>query len=363
MEANKILCVGNWESDVGYAWWLMERFWEAIALRYPGRVTVSYSKLRNIPERLSRAGIEFVEHDFNVSKPLSSFVKKHDIGHIYLTDKPYYCSAYAQLRSAGVKSIIVHDHSPGDRSAASGMKRIVKAVLARVPLQAADAYIAVSDMVMRRFAETACLPARKCHLAANGIDMDVAPNPVDIRAELGIPSDALVVVSASRATQYKRIHHIIEAAARLRNVYFVHCGDGPDLPFFNAEISRLRLEKRFFLVGRREDVPGILASADIGVHASAGEVGTSLSIMEFARAGLPIVLPNSPSVAGGFKDDVTALIYEPGNIAHLAANLSLLAGNAELRSSIGGAAKTQSKSYDIQRTIGAVLNVFEQLQV
>lgn len=32
--ASHILLVANWESDVGYAWWLMENFWATIAQYY-----------------------------------------------------------------------------------------------------------------------------------------------------------------------------------------------------------------------------------------------------------------------------------------------------------------------------------------
>ena len=35
-----ILLVGNWSSDTGYAWWLMETFWVAIARKFRGRCRV-----------------------------------------------------------------------------------------------------------------------------------------------------------------------------------------------------------------------------------------------------------------------------------------------------------------------------------
>lgn len=356
MEANKILCVGNWESDVGYAWWLMERFWEAIALRYPGRVTISYKRLGAVSQRLIDTGAQFIEYDFDVNRPLAPFVKRHGFRHLYLTDKPYICTAYARLRMAGVKNIVMHDHMPGERIEPAGIKRLLKAAAARVRPCAADAYIAVSELGMRRFSHAVCLPEERCHLARNGVDMAIDIVPTDIRSELGLPRDAVVIVSCGRATKYKGVHHIIEAARRV-NAHFVHLGDGPDLESF-----RQTAPANYHFLGKRSDVAGILASADIAVHASAGE-GLSLAILEFMRAGLPIVLTNSPTVSQSVQDSVSALLYEPGHVGQLVEKLSMLVSSASLRASLGSAAKVQAQSYNIDHTVAAVLNVFDRLRV
>jgi glycosyltransferase involved in cell wall biosynthesis len=357
METNKILCVGNWESDVGYAWWLMERFWEAIATKYPGQVTISWKRLNAIPPRLQQTDARFVEYDFDVHRPdLADFVRSHGFTHIYLTDQPYYCLAYAKLRMAGIKSIIVHDHAPGDRTRPTGVKRLAKQLAGRFRPCAADAYIAVSNFVLNRFSEIAQLPKARCHLAQNGIDISIDEPAVDIRAELGIPPDALLVVSSSRATKYKRIDHIIQAAAAVP-AYFIHCGDGPDLPEFQRQIQQLGLSGRFFLLGRRTDVPGILKSADIAVHASTGEAAC-LALLEFLRAGLPIVLPDTPSVSGGFEN--IALVYEPGNIDQLTQQLSLLCARSDLRRSLGEVGRHHMRRFNIDDTVDAVLRVLAQ---
>jgi glycosyltransferase involved in cell wall biosynthesis len=353
---NKILCVGNWESDVGYAWWLMERLWEAIAKRHPGTI-ISFPKLNTVSQRLRDSGAQFVEsHPTNII----DIVRKNGIKHVYFTDQPYYSTRYAMLRLAGVKSIIVHDHTPGERTVPRGLKRLLKTAIGRFSPITADAYIAVSDDVLKRFTDVACLPAHKCHVATNGIDIALDEPPVDIRAELGLPKGAIIVASSSRATQYKRVHDIIEAAARVKNAYFIHCGDGPDLPFFASEITRLGLGDKFFLLGRRADVAGILQSSDIAVHASEGE-GASLSILEFMRAGLPIVLPNTPSVCRTVEDRVSGWLYEPRNIKQLASALSTLAAAPSTRQALGEAAKLHVKQYNIENTISSVLDVFSPL--
>lgn len=354
-----ILCVGSSSSDTGYAWHLMERFWAAIAAQYPGRVYVSFKNLRSIPQAL--AGAQCVELDYSDDSALLSFIRRHRIRHLYLTDQRYCSLKYARLRRAGVKSIVIHDHTPGDRTRPHGLKKLVRLPAARLKPFGADAYIAVSDFVRDRFRNVGLIPERRCFVARNGIDLSVAPDPVDIRVELGLPPNSLVVVSASRATKYKGIHHIIRAAALVPDAFFVHCGDGPDAPFFRSEIERLSLQDRFFLLGKRTDVPGILERCDIAVHASGGEVGTSLSIMEFMRAGLPAVIPDLESVRQASTDGRNALLYSSGDVDDLAAKINALARDKSLRVTLGQNAKADIAAYDVNDTVRSVVAVFQAI--
>jgi glycosyltransferase involved in cell wall biosynthesis len=355
MESEKILCVGNWESDVGYAWWLMERFGRAIAERYPGRVTICFKKLTSVPKHLKDTGAQFLEYDFDLNRAdIADFVRQHGFRHLYLTDKPYWSLAYAKLRRAGVKTIIMHDHMPGERTEPSGIRRVLKTIAGRIRPCSADAYIAVSELGMRRFARSCCLPAERCHLALNGIDLSLNPAPVDIRAELGIPADSFVVVSSGRVTRYKGVHHVV-AASRLADAHFVHCGDGPDLTELRAQAPA-----NMHFLGKRSDVPGILASVDAAVHASSGE-GLSLSILEFMRAGLAIILPNSVTVAQSVQGGVSALLYDdPAQLPDL---VTKLMREPDLRASLGSAAKEHVKRYNLEHTVDSVLSVFSKLRV
>jgi glycosyltransferase involved in cell wall biosynthesis len=365
---SNILLVGNWASDTGYAWWLMEAFWVAIASRFKRErreIVLCFPKINGLNPRLVESGIQAVEFDFDLASPvrLADFIRRHRIGYIYLTDKKYVSTTYVRLRLAGVKGIIIHDHTPGERTPPAGLKRLIKSVVARLPGMAADAYVAVSPLVIERFRQVACLPASKCHLATNGIDLDVfdAAAPVDIRAELGLAPDALLLVSCGRATRYKGIHRIIEAAALVRArhggrpIHFVHCGDGPDLEAFQQMIHDQGLRGVFFLLGRRHDVSGILKSANVAIHASEGEA-LSLAILEFMAARLAVVLPNSPTVSQTVVDHHSGLLYEAGNPGDLAAKLTLLLESPELRRSLGaGARRAVEERYTLRSTLAALL--------
>lgn len=365
---DKIWCASNGGSNIGYAWWLMERFWEAIAIAYPGRVVMSYKILRELPQRLVDAGVQFDVANLDTDTPaaLCDFVRRHRVKHVYLTDRPTTHPLYARLRMAGVKSITVHDHTPGSRTRAEGIRRLIKAALARTPLTV-DACVAVSDVVRHRLSDVYCLPESRCHVARNGIDLDLEITPTDIRAELGLPSDAVVIVSCSRLTRYKRIDLIIQAAA-MTDGYYIHCGggrreDGHEMDEFREMIDKAGLQNRFRILGHRSDVAGVLASSDIAVHASQGEVGTSLSILEFLRAGLPAVVSDDPTVCQGIHNGINGLTFAAGDASALAAQINRLIANPELRHSLGAAARRDVRQYDIKHTVSTLLNVLKGLKI
>ena len=252
-----ILLVGKWESDVGYAWQMMAKFWIAIAKAYPTRrVILSFTRLRGVSPEIEAAGIECFEFPFDLSRPwdLVKFVRKHRITNIYFTDQPYSTWVYRLLRLAGVRKIIVHNHAPGMRASPQGVRRAAKSIAAR--LMGADSYIACSKFVLDRITNVGRVPDELCHLAQNGI----VPNTLTrgdqtIRQELGLSPDTPAIVSCSRATQYKRIDHIIDAAATVRAarpntpVCFIHCGDGPDLEAFAERIKKRCAGGYFKLLG------------------------------------------------------------------------------------------------------------------
>jgi glycosyltransferase involved in cell wall biosynthesis len=366
-----ILLVGNWSSDTEYAWWLMETFWVAIARKFQDqcRVIVCYPQVTTVSQRLIAADIEVVEFDFGDPNParLIRFLRSRRIGCVYLTDRSYVSWRYLLLRLIGVRRIILHDHTPGVRSLPTPSKRLVKRCITAVAAVTADAYVAVSDQVLRRLINVACLPERKCHLARNGIDVDkiVCAPPGNVRGELGISAQSILVVSSGRMTPYKNIHTIVEAAdilinrKNIKSVFFVHCGDGPARDALAGRIDDLGLREHFFLAGMRNDIPGVLKSADIAVHPSQGE-GLSLSILEFMCAGLPVIVSDDPSVSQTVQHNRTGLLFKTGSAEDLAAQLEYLIESKAARASLGAnAAADVRRHYTLDGTVTALLSVFD----
>ncbi|MCR9188565.1 MAG: glycosyltransferase family 4 protein [Alteromonadaceae bacterium] len=342
-----ILLVANWKSDVGFAWWLMENFWVQISLLADSsckRAYLIYPELLNLPDSISSSSIVCEEIDYNDSSLLGNlrilaFIKRNNIDCIYLTDKPYLSFRYVLFRLFGVRKIIIHDHTPGNRDVPRYIKRIVKKMLNSLPAITADAVVAVTKFVRDRHLYSSCIPASKICVAQNGI-VPISRSPKLINyahAEFNIEADAKIVFTSGRASTYKGIDFIIECAnflinkRRLNKIYFLYCGDGPDIDYFKSLSAGYGLGERFVFAGVRNDVRELAQSCHIGIQASVGEVGYSLSILEYMSAGLATVVPDNPSVCSAITDGVDGLVFKEMNVISACEAIEKVIYDDELR--------------------------------
>jgi glycosyltransferase involved in cell wall biosynthesis len=321
--AKGVLLVANYRPDVGYAWWLMERFWCEVAdicLTLGRECFIAYPATGSVPEPIEAAGIDVVTADFR-SRDWSkvrgqmSLLARKGIDTLYLTDWRFRDPVYGLYRLAGVKTIINHDHTPGDRPPAQGLKRSAKMLLNRVVPTTCDHWICISPLMCERARSNACIPENRCTLVQNGIDPIERNESVrpSIRSELGLTESCIAVVTVGRATAYKGVDFVIKVAAAVRgrwnDVRFFHIGDGPEGGSLRELAAELGLDApAFTFLGRRDDVRRLLPAFDVALHAAEGE-GFSLAVLEYMSAGLATLVPDVPSVAQAIEHGRTGLVY------------------------------------------------------
>lgn len=369
-----ILLVANYESDVGYAWWLMENFWAEIAgmaTRQGRRCILAYPRVNSIPATVASAPISIVEQriDFASRKDrtsLKTLVREHGITAVYLTDYPLLSPWYAWLRAIGVRRIVVHCHTPGDRPPVRGLARIAKRTLHAARILSATRYLGVSEFVRDRMVENGCVSAALCIAVPNGIP----PAPTDprdraaLRRELDVPEGVALGMMLSRATRYKGLDALVEIASVIRqrgrrDIMLLHCGDGPDLDAAAAEAQARGLDGVIRFVGRRPDARALLRAADFAVHPSRGEAHC-LAILEYLDAGLPVIVPDRPSVAQDIEPEVTGLHY-PAEHASMAVDAILrLADDPAARARMGTAGRALvAQRFTIEATNARLLSALE----
>ena len=345
-----VLMVANYESDVGYAWWLMENFWiqiSEIAEMGQRKSFLIYPSIGSLPQSIAAANIECVELRFPNSTDdgideLARFVTKNNISIVYLTDRPYRSSVYSHLRMLGVEMIINHDHSPGRPTLISRLSKFPRSVAAKYSRQYCDRYIAVSKYVFNKLVNLAGIPKQRCHTILNGIQPigQSKTTRTRMRRELGVSDNSILAITVGRASQYKGIDFLIKCAAAARDcqdllrVEFIHCGDGPDLDHFRDLIEAHNVGSQFRCLGHRDDIKDILQAADVALHASPDEA-CSLSILEYMSSGLPTL---APPVGGNLEeivDGVTGFFYEYRNEEALLSCLKRLVRDDKLRKRLG----------------------------
>ena len=180
-----------------------------------------------------------------------------------------------------------------------------------------------------------------------------------LRAELAVPDDRVVVVLVSRLVRHKGYPELL-AALRDSSAELWVVGErlesdhGEDMePYFAAASLGGRLRR----LGYREDIPAVLAAADIFVLPSHFE-GLPMSVIEAMLSGLPVVASNIRGPREQVVDGQTGLLVPPAEVPALACALRRLEGDATLRARMGAAGRRLAEAlYDEAQIVGRTLDL------
>jgi polysaccharide biosynthesis protein PelF len=112
------------------------------------------------------------------------------------------------------------------------------------------------------------------------------------------------------------------------------------------------------LLGQRDDMPELLAAADVFVSCSGPEPFGRV-LVEAGAAGLPVVTTASGAKAEIVEDGVTGVLTEPTAEAVAAACEKLLRDPAR-RARMGAAARARvSRRFDVRRTAAEMAALYE----
>ncbi len=180
-----------------------------------------------------------------------------------------------------------------------------------------------------------------------------------IRAELGVPAERVVVIIVSRLVRHKGHPELLEAMKTIDADLWVvgnrlDSDHGEDLePYF----STCGLGGRLHRLGYREDVPALLAAADIFVLPSHFE-GLPMSVIEAMLTGLPVVATRIRGPREQVDGGRTGLLVPPRDPDALEAALRLLVDNPALRSRLGRAGRERALDrYDEARVVAHTLDL------
>lgn len=148
------------------------------------------------------------------------------------------------------------------------------------------------------------------------------------RADLGLAADAEVILNVGRQEFQKGQKHLLEAfgllaSARPRAVLCIAGRNGNATPELESVIARLQLGDRVRFLGHRDDVPDVLAAADVFVLSSLWE-GLGGVVLEAMGLGLPIVSADLPPVREVVHGGEAALLVPAADAPALAAAVTKL---------------------------------------
>jgi glycosyltransferase involved in cell wall biosynthesis len=202
---------------------------------------------------------------------------------------------------------------------------------------APGAVVTVSEVIRDRLLD-AGLRRHTPVVISNAVSAPDLPDRTVARKELDLPLDVPVALCAARLVVQKRHDILLRAwAAVPEPAVLLLAGDGPLRARTCALAAELGLANRVRLLGARDDMPRLLAAADVCTLSSDWE-GLPVALLEAMACGRPVVATGVDGVAevlghGG------GLMVSPGDPSALAEALTALLGDPEATQRIGDEAR------------------------
>ena len=182
-----------------------------------------------------------------------------------------------------------------------------------------------------------------------------------IRTELGIPADAIVLLSVGEVNENKNHRVVIEALNVLeaKNVHYIVCGRGELEESHKALANQLGLNSRVHLTGYRSDVADFYHAADIFVFPSLRE-GLPVAVMEAMASGLPVVCNSIRGCADLIEDSVNgAKLLECDPDVYAAAVGIYIERNA--RQHVAAVNQQKATEFDLTKIIDRYRSIYNEM--
>ncbi|MER8003908.1 glycosyltransferase family 4 protein [Streptomyces sp. NPDC095613] len=246
------------------------------------------------------------------------------------------------------------------RSRATGARGGLPRLLERRAVRAATVVLGTSSELVDRARRAGARDARLAPVALPGARFP-APGPENkARAELGAVERPLLM-AAGGLEQGQGYDTLLDAAGTWRGLdpapLVVVAGDGRERAGLQRRIDAADLPVR--LLGRRDDVPELLAAADLAVLPSRWEARSVLA-REALRLGVPLVA----TAVGGTPDLVgdAAVLVPYGDAPALSHAVLRLLADPAARRRLTAAGRAQAATWPTEdETIAHVLSVYDEL--
>lgn len=225
--------------------------------------------------------------------------------------------------------------------------------------------------------------SEKIFVIRNGIDLARfarAANGAGLRAELGLPERAPLVVLLARLDPQKGIESFLEAAAavsrRRPDARFLIVGEkytfaqrtGPaelEVTYkqtLKQRAAHLGLSERVIFTGYRSDVPELFSQAAVSVLPSLSGEGLSNTLLESMAAGLPVVATRVGGSPEMIEDGLNGLLVPPRDPGALAQAICAVLDDRELARRLGYEAKHRvAEHFSLERMVRETQDLYRTL--
>jgi glycosyltransferase involved in cell wall biosynthesis len=222
--------------------------------------------------------------------------------------------------------------------------RVIRSIDGYTSRHGTDHFHAVSHAVKDSTVETLGVDPDRITVVKRGRDADrlgrrTSERRVEARSRLGIPEDALVVVTVGRQEYQKGHRFLIEAFVKVvadhPNAHLLITGrEGHSSAQLEQLMDSLGLGASITILGHRSDVPEVLAASDIFAFPSLYE-GLGGALIEALALELPVVASDIPALREVVREGENALLVPPADPVALATAITSLLDDPHMMAEYG----------------------------
>jgi glycosyltransferase involved in cell wall biosynthesis len=207
------------------------------------------------------------------------------------------------------------------------------------------------------------VPEDRLAMIYSGVEDEEPPaiDPGAVRAEFGFPAGSPMVLFAGRLAEQKRVDDLLKALDLVQHVQpdmrTLIAGDGPLRAQLEETAHAYHLDGRVRFLGHRDDIPRLLAAADLLVLPSSYE-GLPNVVLEAMRFRKPVVATAAPGTTEVVVDGETGLLVPIGDQVSLTRAIRDVVRDPALARRLGEAGRARVES---DFTAAAMIDHFAQL--
>ena len=198
----------------------------------------------------------------------------------------------------------------------------------------------------------------------NGIE-PAAPKPLEAPLPT-LPKNSVTGVIVARLHPEKNHKGLFDAmkllAVKHPEFHLLVAGQGDAHNDLEAHAQHLGLADRIHFLGARGDVGAVLEQAQIGFISSVTTETLSIAVLEYMRAGLPVIATRVGSLSDQVLDGRTGFLVAPNDPNAMASAISTLLESPVLRSQFGRAGRElQAQKFTAANMAEGYLGLFERV--
>lgn len=307
----------------------------------------------------------------NSIAPVCKYITQNSITSLFGLDLPVSHYFYKHFRNSGINKIIAYWGAPMS-DICGGLKLKLKQLHVRLNKFKPDHFIFESNNMANSAINGRGISKQNISVVNLGIDtLKFCPNNEStyVNEIFQIPHNRKIIFYSGHMEERKGVHIIVKAAATLVNemhrddIHFLFTGNrnGEEYRFYPL-YKGTNAQNYITFAGYRNDLPQIIPCCDAGVIASTGWDSFTVSSLEIAACGLPLIVSNLQGLPETIEENVTGLLFKPGDHIDLVKKICVIMDNPNLRNCMSSAARSRIvNSYTMHQQIENLSNVLKKV--